>query len=358
MALKRLVPFFFITALLLAGCQSSHKGSSLYGRRAAQRGQTHRALFIYTSDSPKFLPYFSLGFNRRVNASGLFTVVQNQNIARSWFLAAAQEEHTDVSLLLSNWSKSIKESLQQKTFPKAQAQAQSAYKQVEFLLKRYPTDVSPASLAEFGFWAALAWSAGSSAVSSDQLNAFFFYQKYASIAQRSVLESSLDLSTQQAFSRLERKASGSFRQRDVAIQSDGKCDVYVNGQHLKSFRVSLPLSMKAFVSANCPDGVFETSFVVAHTKSIKVVPSIPMAFATMPSSKALPRSLIAAEYVATIVLIHWSKQENYMELVILNASDLRVIKRHTLSLIKEADRQKAGDTLMSYLSEAAKKLED
>lgn len=244
----------FLMDLFLFGCRTSPTvnggKASFFSFKKSSPPSMEKALVLYASDDPIWLPYFSNSFTRRITEDGIFEAIQNRSLNREWMAnSVGNNEEVNVDERLSILTNNLKGEYKKGNFKKSRKIVLATMKEASSLLSNNPSSVS-FSYAKLAFWAAAL------SIDSPQLarNPALIYEKYATFSLKDALESLVDAKTVEKI-----KSLTSFsiaNQKTIKVLNSKNCTVFVNGQELKITTVAIPAKMQSVISASCHNGFF------------------------------------------------------------------------------------------------------
>ncbi|MGY3804561.1 hypothetical protein ACWNT8_10890 [Pigmentibacter ruber] len=303
-----------------------------------------KMLILYASDDPLWLPYFSNVITRRIKRESNYSAFEDLEINKEWLLnsiGTLKEVHVEDKL--NSFSEKLKAAYLAGKYLKAYKLSHQFMQEAAFLLANQPASVGYA-YATLSFWAS---------VSNMRYAKFYaikygiIYEKYLPLRIKDELEFQANSELIDQLKNLTKSYISS--QKYVQIKNIKNCNVYVDGQELKTNKVLLPPKMQSIVTASCANGMFSQTIIAEKVKEVKISPYYPAAFYKMPTVNALPSELLAQLKLNHILLVFWSHSGKYLDLQLIEAKLKLTVAKTRIDLSAKKNVDEAGDLLLSFL---------
>ncbi|WGL59864.1 hypothetical protein QEJ31_15135 [Pigmentibacter sp. JX0631] len=334
--------FYFsilLTTLLLTSCNSNPSNSSKNSSNISKK-----MLVLYASDDPLWLPYFSNVITRRIQRESTYSAFEDLEINKEWLLnsiGTLKEVHVEDKL--NSFSEKLRAVYLAGKYLKAYKLSHQYMQEAAFLLANQPASVGLA-YATLSFWAS---------VSNMKYAKYYaikygiIYEKYLPLRIKDELEYQANTELIDQLKDLTKSYISS--QKYVHIKNIKNCNVYVDGQELKTNKVLLPPKMFSIVTASCANGLFSQTITAEKVKEIRISPYYPAAFYKMPATNALPNELLAQLKLSYILLVFWSHSGKYLDIQIIDAKLRLTVAKTRIDLSSKKNVDEAGDLLLSFL---------
>ncbi len=328
-----------ISTQFLISCSSSTKNYENFKLQ-----NTKKLLVLYASDDPLWLPYFSNSFTRRMQKDGFYDSFENLDINKEWLLnSIGHLKDVHVEEKLTHLSTKLRDVFLAGKYAKAYKMSNQYMQEAVYLLANQPASVS-LSYAILCFWASV------SNLKYSKFNAIKYgiiYEKYLSLTVKDSLESEVNNDLIDQLKDLTKTYIA--RQTIVQFTNTRNCNVYVNGQELKTNKVLLPPKMFSVVAASCGNGLFSQAITAEKNKVVKITPYYPASFYKMPPLSTLPKELLANYKLSAILLVFWSHAGKYLEVKLIDPKANFVVSKTHIDLSSKKNVDEAGDLLISFL---------
>lgn len=339
--IKVLINYFkiLVCAFSFISCSSSTKNYENFKQQ-----NTKKLLVLYASDDPLWLPYFSTAFTRRMQNDGFYDSFENPDLNKEWLLnSIGHLKDIHVEEKLTQFGTKLRDVFLSGKYAKAYKLSNQYMQEAIYLLANQPASVSY-SYAILCFWASVANLKYSK---SNAIKYGIIYEKYLPLNLKDALESEVHDNLIDQLKDLTKIYIA--KQTIVHITNIRNCNVYVNGQELKTSKVLLPPKMYSVVTASCANGLFSQAITAEKYKTVKIMPYYPASFFKMPPLSTLPKELLANFKLSSVLLIFWSHGGKYLEVKLVDPKVFFVVAKTHIDLSSKKNVDEAGDLLISFL---------
>lgn len=310
----------------------------------AETTKPHKiSIVLFASDTPNEFIYYSTFFTKNLNKEKKFHALHDHEMNSIW-LKNAHNQTTlkNAESQIVEMTKILRSSYKNNYYKKLISTHNEFEKKFYDLMTIYPTDINPHLLSEFFFWSAIAETIGHKKMK----NSLLLYKKYATITERNLFATEIDLKTLKEIQSFNIKL-----QKNIPIYSKSECHIYVNGYKLKKTSVTLPLNLKSVLSASCSEGNFSQIFIPEKTHSILIQKFVnPLQIKSMPNVKYLPKNKINSENIDYLILVFWSKKLNLLEAKLIDGRNFTILKEISYQLQNQNELNSTLNKLTTFLS--------